>query len=209
MPHSFEQKLKGLYVITDDILTPDATLLEQVEESLKGGAKIVQLRDKLSSKKLVKQKAIVLQKLCKQYDALFVLNDKVDIAIELQCDGLHIGKSDYDSFEKIRKLFNGVLGVSCYSSIEDAKRFQYLGANYVAFGSFFQSPTKPDSTIIPLEILSQAYKELDIPICAIGGIATKNIEKVMQHNPHMVSLISDIWMSDNIQAKSKFYANQF
>ncbi len=127
-------KLKGLYVITDDNLTPDNSIYDQVEQSLKGGASIVQLRDKHSSDERVMQKAKKIQELCHSYGALFVLNDKIELAIELGCDGLHIGKSDHERFSEIRESFKGVIGVSCYGDVEMAKEFEKKGADYVAFG---------------------------------------------------------------------------
>ena len=202
-------KLKGLYVITDDNLTPDKSIYEQVEQSLKGGASIVQLRDKHSSDELVMQKAIKLQELCHSYGALFVLNDKIELAIDLGCDGLHIGKSDHERFSKIRESFKGVIGVSCYGDVEMAKEFEKKGADYVAFGSFFTSPTKPNSNIVPLETLRKAKEALNIPICAIGGLNTTNIKSVMEQKPDMVSLISDIWSSEDILTRSRFYAEKF
>lgn len=206
---SLKRKLNGLYVITDDNLTPAKTLYTQVEQSLKGGASVVQLRDKRSSYEEVKQKALKLQELCKKYDALFILNDKIDLACEIECDGLHIGKSDHDNFEKIREKFKGIIGVSCYGDVNLASEFEKKGASYVAFGSFFASPTKPDSNIVPLDTLIVAKNRLYIPVCAIGGINSSNIKNVMQHNPHMISLISDIWRSDDITEQSKFYTKLF
>ena len=204
-----QRQLRGLYVISDDTLTPDETLLEQVKQALRGGATIVQLRDKTSSQNVVKTKSIALQKLCHEYDALFVLNDKIDLAIELQCDGLHIGKSDHHRFDAIRKDFKGVLGVSCYGDLDLAKDFEKRGANYVAFGSFYTSPTKPSANIIPLEILRDAQVKLNIPICAIGGINTQNITDVMEFHPDMVSIVNDIWSAQDISSQSSLYANQF
>ena len=204
-----QRQLRGLYVISDDTLTPDETLLEQVKQALRGGATIVQLRDKTSSQNVVKTKSIALQNLCHEYDALFVLNDKIDLAIELQCDGLHIGKSDHHRFDAIRKDFKGVLGVSCYGDLDLAKDFEKRGANYVAFGSFYTSPTKPSANIVPLEILRDAQVKLNIPICAIGGINTQNITDVMEFHPDMVSIVNDIWSAQDISSQSSLYANQF
>lgn len=201
-------ELKGLYVITDDSLTPDESIFEQVENSLKGGAKIVQLRDKKNSEDIVEQKAKKLQELCESYGALFVLNDKIDLAIKLQCGGLHIGKSDHERFDEIRSKFDGVIGVSCYGDIELAKKFEKAGADYVAFGSFFHSPTKPSSNIVPLDIISRAKKELKVPVCAIGGINTENLHEILEHTPDMVSIISDIWGSDDITSKSLEYSKK-
>jgi thiamine-phosphate pyrophosphorylase len=201
------ERLEGLYVITDDTLTPKEKLLAMVEASLKGGTSIVQLRDKSSSDEEIKATSIALQKLCHYYDALFVLNDKIDIAIECKLDGLHIGKSDHHRFEEIRKNFDGIIGVSCYGDIPLAKTMQEMGADYVAFGSFFVSPTKPHANIVPFSTLSEARETLDVPVCAIGGIKLSNVDQIMEHKPDMVSLVNDIWSADNIQEQSQHYAN--
>ena len=206
---SLKQKLKGLYVISDDTLTPDESLFAQIEQALLGGASIVQLRDKKNSNDVIKEKIKKLQKLCKKYDALFVLNDKIDLAIELECDGLHIGKSDHDRFDEIRKNYKGVIGVSCYGDVAMAKDFQDRGADYVAFGSFFTSPTKPNSNIIALEVLKGAHIKLNIPICAIGGINTQNVDDIMDCHPNMVSVINDIWSAKSIRSQASLYTSQF
>lgn len=198
-------ELQGLYVITDDVL-PSLTVLDQVKLALDGGAKIVQLRDKKSSIDVIKQTALKLEELCKEYNAVFVLNDKVELAIELGLSGLHIGKSDHHRVKEIREKFDGYIGVSCYGDIALAKEMQEVGVDYVAFGSFYVSPTKPNANIVDLNILSQAKEELNIPVCAIGGISRENIGEVMSHKPDMISLVSDIWKSEDIQAQSKFYA---
>ena len=200
-------KLNGLYIITDDILTPSHSIIEQVEKAILGGARIVQLRDKMSSDEVIRKKAMELQSLCEKHDAVFVLNDKVELAIELGLSGLHVGKSDYYRIEEIRKNFSGYLGVSCYGDVAFAKEMQKLGIDYVAFGSFFASPTKPNSSIVDLEVLKIAKEELNIPVCAIGGLNSDNISTIMQYKPDMIALISDIWKSDNIQNKAKFFAS--
>lgn len=195
--------LNGLYVITDDILTPASTLLKQVKHALQGGAKIVQYRDKKNTLSHIKNIALKLEHLCKKYNAIFILNDEVELAIELGLSGLHVGKSEHHRVEEIRKKFSGYLGISCYGDVVLAKGMQDKGVDYVAFGSFFSSPTKPTSIVVDLEVLSLAKEQLDIPICAIGGINSENIAQVMIYNPDMVCLISDIWKSADIQKKSK------
>jgi len=202
-------KLHGLYIITDDTLTPPSTIMQQVEQALLGGAKIVQLRDKKSSDEVIKKTALELQNLCENHNAVFVLNDKVELAIELGLSGLHIGKSDYHRIKEIRKNFSGCLGVSCYGDVSFAKEMQELGIDYVAFGSFFTSPTKPNSNVVDLEVLTQAQHELDIPVCAIGGLNSENISDVMKHKPDMIALISDIWKSENIQNRAQFFASLY
>lgn len=204
-----KNRLNGLYVITDNILTPNKSIINQVEEALKGGARIIQLRDKENSTIEIKRKAKALQKICKKYNATFILNDEIDLAIKLKCDGIHIGKSDYHRIDEIRKDFGGIIGISCYGDIKLAKEFEKKGIDYVAFGSFYKSPTKPLSNIVQMEVLEKAKKELNIPICAIGGLNSFNIDEIIKYKPNMISLISDIWESPNIFEKCKFYSNYY
>jgi thiamine-phosphate pyrophosphorylase len=198
-------KLNGLYAITDTEQIGELYLLDYVKLAIEGGATIIQLRDKKSSRDTLKVLATTLQKICKENDVLFVLNDDIELAIELECDGLHIGKSDYHRFEFIRSAFDGVIGVSCYGDIAVAKEFEQKGADYVAFGSFYHSYTKPKSNIVHIETLKMAKENLDIPICAIGGINIENLETILQYSPDMVSIISDLWLSNDIKQRASIY----
>ncbi|MFT5661594.1 MAG: thiamine-phosphate pyrophosphorylase [Sulfurimonas sp.] len=169
----------------------------------------MQLRDKTSSLQEIKTIALTLENLCNKYNAIFVLNDKVELAIELGLglSGLHIGRSDHYRVEEIRKKISGCLGVSCYGDVTFAKEMEAKGIDYVAFGSFFTSPTKPNSNIIDLEVLSQAKEKLSIPVCTIGGLNTHNIDDVMIHKQDMISLINEIWTSEDIKSKAKYFVS--
>ncbi len=202
-----KNRLNGLYVITDDTLTPSDKIFQYVEQALQGGAKIVQLRDKTNDTSTVENMSIGLQELCHKYDALFVLNDKIEIAIKLGLDGLHIGKEDYDNIQDVRRNFKGILGVSCYNDLNMAKDMQAIGVDYVAFGACFNSPTKPNAPTMDLEIIKKAKDTLDIPICVIGGINRDNIKTIMHYKPDMVAIISDIWKSDDIAQKARFFTD--
>lgn len=197
--------LNGLYVISDDTLTPKETILNQIEQALKAGASIVQLRNKVSEDKQIEKLVLELQELCRSYNALFVLNDRVELAIKLQCDGLHIGRSDHHRVKQIREEYKGILGISCYGDLALAKNMQDLNVDYVAFGSFFTSSTKPLATVVDKEVISQGKKQLDIPVCVIGGITSKNAQSLVNKGADMLAVISDIWKSDNIQDKCKEY----
>lgn len=202
-------KLSGLYVITDNSLTPNEKVLQMSKEALKGGAKIIQLRDKKNSQEIREELALKLQNLCREFNSLFVLNDDVELALKLKCDGLHIGESEYHRVAKIREEFKGVLGVSCYGDIKTALKMQDLKVDYVAFGSFFNSPTKPKSSIVPLETINEANEKLSIPTCVIGGINITNLNLFKNSKPNMVAVISDIWESKNITEKCKEYEKFF
>ncbi|WP_417327269.1 thiamine phosphate synthase [Halarcobacter sp.] len=201
--------LNGLYVITDDKLTPKETVLFQIEKALIGGATIVQLRDKISSDEEIENLTLKLQELCRKYNALFVLNDRVELAIKLQCDGLHIGRSDHHRVEEIRKEYKGVLGISCYGDLNLAKSMEEKNVDYVAFGAFFASSTKPNAAVVDKEVIAKAKEELSIPVCVIGGITSDNVKELIEKGTDMVAVISDIWQSENIEEKCKSFKKSF
>lgn len=201
-------QLKGLYAITDEILTPKETIVSQAEIALQNGVKILQFRDKNSSDEDALNVCVKLKKLCDSYGALFVLDDRIDIARELGA-ALHIGKDDI-SLVEARKNFDGIIGVSCYGDINRALEAQANGASYVAFGSFFKSPTKPHSGVVGFEVLSEAKEKLQIPVCVIGGINSENIDQFNKYEPEMISIVSGIFDGDiaencaNLLAKSPY-----
>lgn len=188
--------LKGLYVITDEILTPDESVFAYVEDALIAGASIVQYRNKTKTDDEVEETCRVLQTLCRQYDVPFIVDDRPHLATKIKADGIHIGKDDMP-LSKAREIFpKGIIGVSCYGSVRKAKEAQDEGADYVAFGSFFASPTKPHSGIISTNVLYKAKEAIDIPICAIGGICVDNIEQIAQTKTDMISVVSGAFVGD-------------
>lgn len=187
---SINTKLQGIYAISDEILTPYEILPQCLESALKAGVKIFQLRDKSHSDEWLYPIAKELLGLCERYNALFVLNDRLNLALKLQAPALHIGRDDGE-FSRVRERFSGILGASSYGDLQRAKILESLGADYVAFGAFFPSPTKPNATAAPLELLLQAKQTLKIPICAIGGISTQNIH--LLKNADMCAVISSLW----------------
>jgi thiamine-phosphate pyrophosphorylase len=205
-------KLAGLYAITDERLTPyeEGKIFQLVEKVLKGGARVVQLRDKTNPDEKLIPIAEKLRELCQAYSALFIVNDRVRLAKEVSADGVHVGKDD-EGIALVRKLLpkDAVVGVSCYADLERAKRAQSLGASYVAFGSFFPSPTKPKASLAPFEILEQAKKELSIPICAIGGITLEKAEILLKHGADLIAVISDLWTSKDLEERARGYTELF
>ena len=196
--------LQGIYVLSDAHLTPQKTILEQMERVLQSGVSVIQFRDKYASDEEAEFTCKALQALCHRHNALFIIDDRLSLAHKIDADGLHVGEDDV-SFEEARALLGEqkIIGVSCYGDIERAKKYEALGADYVAFGSFFPSPTKPHSKVVPLNVLEEAKKELHIPICAIGGINTSNITQVSQYDIAMYSVISAVYQDDAIEANIK------
>jgi thiamine-phosphate pyrophosphorylase len=188
--------LKGLYAITDEILTPDHLLLGQAETALQAGVKILQYRHKSGSDREVEGICVGLQGLCRRYQALFVINDRPHLAQAIGADGLHVGMEDMELTPARRIFAKGIIGVSCYGDLARARLAQEAGADYVAFGSFFPSPTKPSSKVVPLTVLSEAKAALTIPVCAIGGITAANIHEISAHGPDMISVVSAVFAGD-------------
>jgi len=195
-----KELLKGLYVLTDATLTPTETMLEQVERVLKSGVSVIQYRDKYASEEEAEKQCIRLQALCDYYEAIFIIDDRLDIAHRINADGLHVGEDDV-SYEEARALLgtDKIIGVSCYGDIERAKKYANLGADYVAFGSFFPSPTKPLAKVVAPEVLKVAKQQMNVPICAIGGINEENIELISRYDIAMYSLISAVYKDDAIE----------
>jgi len=192
--------LQGLYVLTDASLTPYESILEQVERVLKSGVKVIQYRDKYASNEVAEKTCIRLQALCDVFEAIFIIDDRLDIAYRINADGLHIGEDDA-SYEEARALLgvDKIIGVSCYGDIERAKKYANLGADYVAFGAFFPSPTKPHATLVAPEILKEAKEQLSVPVCAIGGINQKNIPLLSGYDIAMYAVISAAYQDDMIE----------
>jgi thiamine-phosphate pyrophosphorylase len=189
-------KLRGLYAITDEHLTPYEEIENYVRKAIKGGAKIVQLRDKTRSDEELYGVAMKIKKICKKHKTLFVLDDRVVLAKAIDADGVHIGGED-TPIEVARKILGRkkIIGVSCYGDIKKAKEAIRQSADYVAFGSFFVSKTKPHATVVDKSVLSAA-KKLGVPVCAIGGIEATNAKELVKAGADMISVISSLWCGD-------------
>lgn len=181
-----------LYAITDYYLTPQKTILKQVKTALKAGVSIVQFRDKISSDEQVYTTCKALQELCEDYEALFFINDRLNLAIKLNSYGLHVGKDD-ESLEKIKQTYNGKIGISCYNDINLAKIAKKNGATYVAFGAFFDTNTKKDASKASFNVLKD---DLQIKKAVIGGINCNNIAQFAPYNVDIICQSSGIFKGD-------------
>ena len=204
---AFKNKLRGLYVITDPQLCDD-NLVNMVEQAIMGGAKIIQYRNKTAGTQQQLKECLVLKALCKKHAAIFIINDNVELALESNADGVHLGQTDAD-INTARKLLgkNKIIGITCHSDINKAVSAQQQSANYVAFGRFFPSKTKPDAPPAKVEILAQARSQIQIPIVAIGGISVENAPVLIDTGADMLAVIHAIFAQNNIkQAAEKFNA---
>lgn len=196
--------LSGLYVITDTQLMNSSNILAMVEQALLGGAQIVQFRDKVNNSTIKLELATKLKGLCQNYQAWFIINDDIQLAKNVQAHGVHIGKNDAD-ITLAREVLgqNSIIGVSCYNDINRAKKMQSLGANYVAFGRFYPSKTKPNAPQAEISTLAIAKQQLQIPIVAIGGITIDNAHQLIEAGSDSVAVIQGVFAHKDIQQKAK------
>ena len=198
----------GLYAITDPILLPGNRLLSGVESALKGGASVIQYRDKVASEIDRLRAAENLSTLCKNYHAKFIVNDDLALCTRVKADGLHLGKTDGDIVVARKKLGpEKILGGTCHNDLTLAQLYIELGVDYCAFGRVFPSRTKPMAPPCDLSILSDA-SALNIPIVAIGGINADNIAFTLDYNIHSVAVIDGIFASDDIESAANYLSAQ-
>ena len=199
----------GIYVISDCKKNTVENLLKKTEKILETGISLFQFRDKYSDYDLKKMIALKLQALCKKYDTPFIVNDDVMLAETIQADGVHLGKNDMPIKMARKILGKKIIGISCYNSLENAVNAELKGANYIALGSFFDSPTKPDAKKIPIELLSTIKSRVNIPIVAIGGITPENGKYLMEKKVDFLAIISGIYESTDIVESVKAYNKLF
>jgi len=192
-------KIQGLYAITDPELIPDNKLISSIEQAILGGARVIQYRNKTASKEIQQQQARQLSVLCKQHKVCFIINDDARLAHAVQADGVHVGKEDGKIADARQLLGNqAIIGVSCYNQLENAQRAITLGADYIAFGRFFPSKTKPQAIQADPTLLKQAAAQLHVPIVAIGGINRDNAQQLIQYGADSIAVINDL-LHDNQQ----------
>ena len=203
-------KLKGLYAITDQHLISTSNFHKAVEQALLGGASIIQYRDKSNDRNKRLEQASTLRSLCHQYDALCIINDDIELARKVEAHGVHIGKDD-QSIKQAREALgdDAIIGVSCYNDIRLALAAEKNSADYVAFGTMFSSPTKPDAVMATPNLISEAKRQLNIPVCGIGGITEANIHQLIQHDIDMAAVISSLFAADDIQQRAGLLSQHF
>jgi len=207
---SSNASLRGLYVITDRSLMPGDKMLPAVSAAIHGGARLVQYRDKLSNRPSREQQARGLLQICHDYEVPLIINDDVELAAVIGADGVHLGDEDMRLDEaRVRLGPRMIIGVSCHDSLEKAVSAVHAGADYVAFGSFFSSPSKPQAVRAPLSLLESACLTVNVPICAIGGITPENGAALVKAGAHMLAVISGIFAQTDIAAEARRYARLF
>lgn len=197
---------QGLYALTPDSCP---SLLESVEKAIAGGACMIQYRDKTASATERKERAEALLALCRSQHTPLIINDDLDLALALDADGVHLGADDLSIGEARNRFPGGLVGASCYNDFVRAQAAIHSGASYVAFGSFYASPTRPDTVTAQPDLLMRACRELSVPVCAIGGIRTDNATSIIQAGADLLAVCSGIFAQPNIAAATHSIASQF
>jgi thiamine-phosphate pyrophosphorylase len=194
------QALHGLYAITDPGLCPDQTIASQVDQALTGGCRVIQFRDKRPDRALREALARQLLAVCRAHTACLLINDDMALAREIGADGVHLGKDDPDP-SAARALLGerAIIGVSCYNRLELARDAAARGADYIAFGRFFPSRTKPQAVQAEPELLRQARAVIDLPLVAIGGITPENGAPLISAGADMLAVIHGVFGQPDVK----------
>ena len=201
---------RGLYAIVDTALTARECRMEYANAVLAGGAAVLQYRDKSTDTARRKDEAQALRDSCRAHDALFIVNDDVELARETNADGVHLGRDDMSPMDARTMLGSEkIIGVSCYNDMARARLAKTHGADYVAFGSFFPSQTKPDAVRANVGLIEMARNELDMIIVAIGGITTQNAGPLVETGVDLIAVIRDLAEADDPRAKAESFTRVF
>lgn len=204
--------LRGLYAITDSQLLADGRLLPYVEAALKGGARLLQYRDKSGDAARRLREAEALAELCARHGADLIINDDAELAARLGV-GLHLGQED-GSLAAARALLGprAVIGGTCHASLELAATAVAEGASYIAFGRFFTSQTKPGAPSATPELLEQARARFTLPITAIGGVSLDNGADLIRRGADLLAVIHTLFSAPSaaeVEARARAFGALF
>lgn len=198
-------KLRGLYAITPDG-NDSASLVRKVEGALEGGIAALQYRNKSASAAQRIREAMALAQLCRAQGVPLIINDDLALALEIDADGVHLGRDDGELAPARAKLGGKLLGASCYNDTALARKAVSAGADYVAFGSVFSSPTKPAAVRALLSLFNQ---DLGVPLCAIGGITLQNAPQLIAAGADLLAVISDLFDTPDVKTRAAQYRRLF
>ena len=200
--------IKGLYAVTPD-LADTALLVAAAGTALSAGARLLQYRNKTVDSPVRREQAAALRDLCRRHGATFIINDDVALAHALDADGVHVGADDAAVGVARARLGNGkIVGASCYADVQRGRAAIADGADYIAFGSFFASPVKPNAVRAPLSLLPPA-RALGVPVVAIGGITLANAHELIAAGADAVAVISAVFAAPDIAAATREFCRLF
>lgn len=204
-----QHTVAGLYAITPEDADTDR-LARNVQAALAGGASLIQYRSKSSDAAARRAQGERLLDVCRRAGATLIVNDDLELALAIGADGVHLGRDDGDvAAARARLGANRLLGVSCYDRLELAIAAVAAGADHVAFGSAFASPTKPEAVRAPPALFTQARARLRVPIVAIGGITPENARLVIEAGADAVAVITALFDAKDIAAAATAFCTLF
>ena len=201
--------ISGLYAITPDE-ADTAELLRKARLALLGGARVLQYRNKIAAAALRQEQAEALRELTREFAVPLIINDNALLAQQVDADGVHLGGADGSVADARALLGSGkLIGVSCYNRLASAHEAVKLGADYVAFGSFFASTVKPDAVATTLDLLRQARRELAVPLVAIGGIDAQNGAQLLEAGANALAVISAVFAAPDVEGAAREFSILF
>ena len=204
---NIDKKTLRLYAVTDRTWLDGRTLYDDVENALKGGVTLLQLREKNMSTDDFINSAKEIKSLCEKYNVPLIINDNVQFAIEIDADGVHLGQDDMDP-ETARKLLgpDKIIGVTA-KTVEQAKTAERKGADYLGSGAVFGSTTKLDAKPMSKELLKEITSSVDIPVVAIGGINAENAKTLKGTGIAGIAVVGGIFANDDIKLAAEQLAH--
>ena len=200
--------LRGLYAITPETNDTES-LVARVRLAIDGGARLVQYRAKAIERALALRQARLIAAECRAAGAIFIVNDAVDLALACDADGVHLGRDDMDIAAARLRFPRGIIGISCYAEPERAARARAAGADYVAIGSMFASPTKRSAVRAPLAAIAAAKEASRLPVAAIGGISLANARAVVGAGADMLAVISALFDAPDVRSAARAFSTLF
>ena len=209
--------MRGLYAITPTTLDT-RRLIEQVSLAIAGGASAVQYRAKQLAKDIAKTQAQALRAVTRATGTTFIINDDSELAMAVGADGVHLGRDDggVDVIPRLREICADrlphlpfIIGVSCYNELSRAETAVVAGADYIAFGSFFASSTKPNAVRADMALIHAAKTRFTIPVVAIGGITVENAPQLIAANVDAVAVISSLFDASDIERRAREFTHFF
>lgn len=201
--------IKGLYAITPEC-ADTADLQRHARQALSGGAQVLQYRSKLTDAGLRLAQAQMLRELTQEYGAIYLVNDDAQLAARVDADGVHLGAEDGE-IAAARAIVgkHKLIGASCYNKLQLAEEAVRAGADYVAFGAFYSSSTKPEAVMAQPDLLQNAQRALNVPVVAIGGITVANGAVLVQAGADALAVITALFETDDIQAAAQEFTKLF